>query len=213
MQTPKAIIFDCDGTLVDSEVVCQQGLILKFAPLGVRLERNDFDDRYRGWKLAAIVEDVCSRFGVKVDETFERDYRALVDDLARTNGLQPMPGVTEMLRQISIQTCVASSAPVHKIETFLHLAGIRQFFDDRIFSSYEIQKWKPDPGLFLHCADCLGVRPEQCVVVEDSDVGVRAAMAAGMRAFWYRPGGSKSVRNEQVKSFTDMKSLPGLLGL
>jgi beta-phosphoglucomutase-like phosphatase (HAD superfamily) len=93
----------------------------------------------------------------------------------------------------------------------LTLTGLKPFFGEHIFSSYVVQSWKPDPGLFLHAAGAMGFPPAACAVVEDSEVGVQAALNAGMRAFWFTDSGDPRLFPE-VPRFADMRELPGLLG-
>src|SRR5262249_28029536 len=100
--------------------------------------------------------------------------------------------------------------PPEKIARALTVAGLAHFFKDNIFSSYDVGSWKPDPGLFLHAADKMAFPPERCVVVEDSDVGIEAALAAGMRALRYGPSNDDSVTG--AATFNDMAQLPYLLG-
>ena len=101
-----------------------------------------------------------------------------------------MAGALELLRWLSERSwtiCVASSGPPEKIELSLSLTGLLSFFDERIFSSYQVGVWKPDPGLFLHAARALAVDPAECAVVEDSLPGLAAGLAAGMKVFAFQP--------------------------
>ena len=112
-----------------------------------------------------------------------------------------------MLRAISFPFCVASSGPTSKIRQALRVSGLLSFFGKNIFSSYEIESWKPEPGLFLHAAKIMGFSPARCVVVEDSEVGLQAATAAGMRSLKYTP----RARESNHGTFCDMAVLPLLL--
>ena len=108
--------------------------------------------------------------------------------------------------------CVASNGPREKIALSLSITGLLSFFDGRIFSSYELQTWKPDPGLYLHAAGAMKVAPENCAVVEDSVLGVRAGLAAGMRVFAYAAAGdAPEFHLPSVTSFEHMAELPRLL--
>jgi beta-phosphoglucomutase-like phosphatase (HAD superfamily) len=92
-----------------------------------------------------------------------------------------------LVAALNIPMCVASSGPREKIELSLSLTGLLPFFAGRIFSSYEVGFWKPDPGLFLHAAKAMAVEPSRCVVVEDSLPGIQAGIAAGMTVFAFQP--------------------------
>lgn len=115
-----------------------------------------------------------------------------------------------MLEATAYPRCVASSGPVTKIRHALAVSGLSAYFNDNIFSAYEVGAWKPDPGLFLHAARAMGFRPEQCIVVEDSDVGIAAARAAGMRGLRYDPRNPEG-ESQGIVSFNAMENLPELL--
>ncbi|KZL29474.1 HAD-IA family hydrolase [Pseudovibrio sp. Ad37] len=175
--TDRCLIFDLDGTLVDSEPLCSQAF-LDLLP-EINLPLSELMKRFRGRKLSGILADIESILERSLPDSFERDYRVRVDQLFKTE-LEAFPGVIVALSEISAPMCIASSGPRAKIETALEKAGLKSFFGSRIFSSYEVGIWKPDPGLFLHAAQVLQFSPERCVVVEDSEVGICAAKAAGM---------------------------------
>lgn len=175
--TDRCLIFDLDGTLVDSEPLCSQAF-LDLLP-EINLPLSELMKRFRGRKLSGILADVESILERSLPDSFERDYRSRVDQLFKTE-LEAFPGVIEALSDIPMPMCIASSGPRAKIETALEKAGLKGFFGSKIFSSYEVGIWKPDPGLFLHAAWAMQFAPERCVVVEDSEVGTRAAKAAGM---------------------------------
>jgi len=183
------IIFDLDGTLVDSEGLCNQAFLDLLPEIGETLE--SMVERYRGTKLALILADLGARIGRPLPPNFEATYRARVSELFRTD-LRPTPGTIEMLETLSYPKCVASSGPPTKIAEALLSSGLSKYFGDHVFSSYEVGSWKPDPGLFLHAARSMGYSPNQCIVVEDSPAGLQAAAAAGMTAIHYLPGSQYS---------------------
>jgi len=177
------VIFDLDGTLVDSETACNQAFLDLLPELSDPAEL--LVKRYRGKKLSIILADIEQRLGKSLPDTFENSYRLRVAELFACN-LRPMPGVIAMLDSLHVPRCVASSGPPAKMRQALETSGLASYFD-RTFSSYDVGIWKPEPGLFLHAAQEMGFRPSQCAVVEDSEVGVQAAVAAGMVAFHYLP--------------------------
>lgn len=200
---PLCILFDLDGTLVDSEALGCQAL-LEFVPPGA-MSLDEAVRRYRGRKLADIVVDLQAQTGWQADDGFEPAYRARVAELFAEQ-LQPMPGVTEMLESLRGRPiCIASSAPRRKIVQALHVTGLAGYFGDRLFSAYDVGRWKPDPGLFLHAAEAMGFEPDDCVVVEDSEVGLEAATRAGMHSIWFRPG--EAVGSGAVGSMRDVARL------
>ncbi|WP_293935530.1 HAD-IA family hydrolase [Iodobacter sp.] len=197
------VIFDLDGTLVDSEPLCNQAFLDLLPSLSETVV--SLVNRYRGKKLAEILSDIENKLGHSLPEGFEARYRQRVADLFATE-LKPMRGVPEMLGQIQHPFCIASSGPPEKIRHALAITGLATHFGERLFSSYLVKSWKPDPGLFLHAAATLGFAPEQCVVVEDSPVGLKAAAAAGMQALHYAPH-----LVAQGNTFSSMLALPSIL--
>ena len=203
------VIFDLDGTLVDSEGLCNQAFLDLLPQLSDTVE--SLIKRYRGKKLASILADLENRLCQNLPAAFEQDYRQRVAELFARE-LKPMPGVVEMLEATNFPKCIASSGPPLKIRQALHVSGLAPYFGDSIFSSYEVGSWKPAPGLFQYAAHAMGFMPGQCVVVEDSDVGIEAAVAAGMKAFQYvQKSGTLSCRAGDRVPFDDMSQLPQLL--
>ena len=201
------VIFDLDGTLVDSEELCNQA----FVDLLPELEESaeSLTAHFRGLKLSSILADLEQRLGHPLPPDFEPRYRLRVAELFELS-LKPTAGTPEMLQRLGHPCCVASSGPPQKIAHALKLAGLAAFFGDRIFSSYVVGSWKPDPGLFQYAANALGFQPNRCVVVEDSEVGLLAANAAGMHALHYNPSGSRRGSTSHA-SFSDMVKLPELI--
>lgn len=184
----RCVIFDCDGTLVDSEYLCNLGLEIMLRDYGITASATDLMQRFRGGKLATILQTLEAEYEVSLQRDFIPTYRALVEQLFEQQ-LKPCAGVSEALSALTLPICVASSGPPEKIEKSLALSGLRDFFNDRIFSSYVVGSWKPDPGIFLYAAREMGFEPRHCAVVEDSPVGIAAAEAAGMHTILYDPEG------------------------
>lgn len=196
-------IFDLDGTLVDSEHLCSLALAELLPALDEPVDV--LTARYRGLRLATILEDLEARLVTRLPADFEARYRARLGTLF-TQALRPMPGAADMLARLPFARCVASSGPMAKIAQALEVCGLSDFLPQR-FSSYDIGAWKPDPGLFLHAARTLGYPPERCVVIEDSEVGLQAAAAAGMRALHYVPGATQPASRAQSR-LRDLRELP-----
>lgn len=201
------VIFDLDGTLVDSELLCNQAFVDLLPELQETAE--SLTQHYRGQKLSSILVELEQRLGYPLPPDFEPRYRLRVAELFDLY-LRPTAGTPEMLQRLGYLCCVASSGPPQKIAHALKTAGLAHFFGDRVFSSYEVGSWKPDPGLFLHAAKVLGFQPNRCVVVEDSEPGLRAAGAAGMHALHYEPSGG-TCGSKSLASFSDMGKLPYLV--
>jgi HAD superfamily hydrolase (TIGR01509 family) len=132
-------------------------------------------------------------------------------DAAFRASLRPVPGVVDALNGITEETCVASSGPHSKMQLTLGLCGLLGRFEGRIFSAWDVPNGKPSPDLFLHAASSLGFSPGECVVVEDSPVGVAAARAAGMRCFGFAARTPAERLAEADHVFNSMAELPGLI--
>lgn len=204
--TSVALIFDLDGTLVDSESLNNQAF-LDLIP-GLTDNVSDLAQRYRGLKLARILADLECRLGTRLGADFETRYRNRVRDLYESD-LKPTPGIPTALTALPQQKSVASSAPRAKIEHALSLTGLVEFFAGHIYSSYEVGSWKPDPALFLHAASKMGVAPSSCVVIEDSPVGVEAALRAGMHVLEFK--GNAVAQADRHRTFASMSELPTLV--
>jgi HAD superfamily hydrolase (TIGR01509 family) len=182
----KCIIFDCDGTLVDSEYLCNLGLEMMLKKYDIEASAVEMMKRFRGGKLATILKTIESEHRVKLKEDFVSSYRSIVDELFEER-LEPCDGVDAALTEIELPKCVASSGPLEKINKALSISGLSRHFNGNIFSSYVVGSWKPDPGLFLHAAKEMGFQSGECAVVEDSSVGIAAAKSAGMQPILYNP--------------------------
>ena len=206
----KLTIFDCDGTLVDSEVLANEVLVEVVAEHGLSLTVPEALAIFRGCKMADCVAQLEARLGRRLPQDFVRILRARTAAAFR-NRLRPVAGALDLVRAMTGPICVASSGPMGKIRLSLSLTGLLPFFEGRIFSSYEIQSWKPDPGLFLHAAHRMGAEPRDCVVVEDSLPGIHAGLAAGMRVFAFQPHGDEAELPSDVVVVKRLSELPRLL--
>ncbi|MFN8443320.1 MAG: HAD-IA family hydrolase [Caldilineaceae bacterium] len=203
------LIFDCDGTLVDSERLGMEAFVATLATLGILVSTDNCLERYRGWQLDAMVSDVARRTSDFRGDEFIPLYRKHERELLASQ-LRPIPGVKRMLDRLILPKCVASSAPLDKIRRSLQTTGLGHYFGEKLFSSYEIKSWKPEPDLFLHAAKSMGFLSSQCAVIEDSRVGVEAALAARMKVFYF---GSEQKITEmgEVTMFQHMSELPNLI--
>lgn len=203
------IIFDCDGTLVDSEKLGNQVVIDLFAEYGVVVEPDEYRRLYRGVQLLEIIARLEAAHDVKTADDFVPRYRQRLDAMLEQR-LQPIPGIRDVLAHLSLPKCVATSAPQEKLRLCLGVTGLRPFFGDNLFSSYDINSWKPAPDLFLHAAQTMGFAPAECAVVEDSPVGVAAGLAAGMTTIHFNHN-SEHEAIEGVVAIEHMAELPAVL--
>lgn len=191
IQQPRfdAVLFDLDGTLVDSETTAMDVLHEEGVALGLAVSREQAHTAFRGQPMSRCVAYIAERlprpvpvFGEDFAAGFTAHIRRRQAERFRQH-LLPMPGARELLQALSLPYCVATNGPREKAELTLGLTGLLPFFDQRLFCAYEVGSFKPEPGLFLHAAQALGARPAHCAVVEDSLPGVLAGLAAGMQVF------------------------------
>jgi HAD superfamily hydrolase (TIGR01509 family) len=181
------VIFDCDGVLVDSEVLSVEAMAQVLRAAGVPASEGMIA-RCFGMKQADILMRIATETGVDIPpEVPERLWPATRALFERS--LKPMPGVEGFLMQLGDhKRCVASSSSPERIRVSLKLAGLDRFFGDDIFSSHQVARGKPAPDLFLFAAASMGIEPQRCVVIEDSIFGVEGARAAGMTAYGFGGG-------------------------
>lgn len=202
----EAIIFDCDGTLVDSETLGVSVLVEVAAERGAALVGHDLLEELRGLKMAECVELLERRGGVRLREDFVPTARRRMADAFRRQ-LRPMEGARELLASLTVPLYVASSGPREKIELSLSVTGLAPLIRGRFVSSYDVGTWKPEPGIFLHAASVMGVAPHACGVVEDSEPGIIAGLAAGMRVFAYGEASSLVAQRRGVEHFRTHREL------
>lgn len=209
----KLVIFDCDGVLVDSDRIAirvEAGVISR---LGWPITEAEIIERFVGHSDEHLISQIEAHLGHKLPADWDKEVEPLYR-AAFTAELTPVDGIVEALEQISLLTCVASNGSHEKMRFTLGLTDLYQRFEGRIFSASEVAHGKPAPDLFLHAAAQLGVEPSECMVVEDSQPGIEAARAAGMRVLAYAGGlirGSK-IEGPNTITFNDMRALPALLG-
>lgn len=212
------VIFDCDGVLVDSEVVAARVLARELTAIGFPLTAEECIARYTGINMRAVVERVEAEWGQPLPIGFVERVRAGDADAFRAE-LRAVPGVRDMLPLLAHPKCVASSGSLAKMRLTLTLTGLRPFFArDSLFSADLVTNGKPAPDLFLLASARMRVRRERCVVIEDSVAGVQAGIAAGMRVLGFAgashcgPGYDALLREAGAgEVFTDMARLPCLL--
>lgn len=182
------VIFDCDGVLIDSEIISAQMLLDELATLGVRIDLDYVARHFLGRSYPVVMAQIRAEFGLDLPAAFEDAYRARLLDAFRRD-LKVMPGVARVLHRMAVPWCVATSSSPRRAEMSLQLAGLWQLVEGRLFTASEVARGKPAPDLFLHAAARMGADPARCLVIEDSLTGIRAGRAAGM-AVWRFTGGS-----------------------
>ena len=218
MSAPGLIVFDCDGVLVDSEPLAVRVLVETLAEAGVRMDVEEAYGAFLGRSLGTVCQVLRDRWQVDVDAAAlqgmrERLYRVLRREL------QPMPGMAETLAALDVPYCVASSSQLERVALQLEVTGLSSFFGGNVFCAAMVERGKPAPDLFLHAARRMQVEPGRCIVVEDSPVGISAALNAGMTALGFVGGShARSERHRRALEalgprlvFGDMRELPALV--
>jgi HAD superfamily hydrolase (TIGR01509 family) len=187
MQKIKAVIFDCDGTLVDSEVLGAKAMYEVAAKYGCNMGFDAFVHSYTGRNMALNIETINSFSETPMPDEFATEVRAAMavkfeQELKEIDGAKAM---LMHLRERGIPIAMATNGPRVKAEHTLGLTGLLPFFQnpDSLFSAYDHHTFKPDPKLFLLAAEFLGIPPANCAAVEDSLSGLKAAVNAGMQTF------------------------------
>ncbi|MEA2882054.1 MAG: hypothetical protein QOH32_1310 [Bradyrhizobium sp.] len=211
------VIFDCDGVLVDSEVVSCRAHADMLTRYGYPITADQVLDLFLG------VSDREARLAVEAEtgRPLPADFEALMKQAALdsyADDLRPLPYMAETIAALDVPKCVASSGTPEKIRHGLTCAGLYDLLAPHIFSATQVMRGKPAPDLFLFAAEQMKVRPERCVVIEDSVPGVTGALAAGMTVLGFhggshcRPGYADRLREAGASvTFDDMRQLPRLI--
>ena len=196
------VIFDCDGVLVETETLGAEVLRDCLAPLGVQVNVAEVFALFRGKSIAVCAEQVaaliadnepyCSWPEAERLDFAEQFWARVQDETLRAfeRGVEPIPGIKQVLKHLQnkgTEFCVASNGRHEKMQLSLTQSGLIEFFPRHRFSATDVSEGKPAPDLFLLAANTLGYTPGECVVVEDSPSGARAARLAGMQLFAYCP--------------------------
>jgi HAD superfamily hydrolase (TIGR01509 family) len=182
------VIFDCDGVLIDSEIISAEMLVRELNALGLAIDLDYVARHFLGRSYPVVMETIRREFGLDLPPEFESRYRETLLEAFRRE-LKIMPGVREVMEGLRVPFCVATSSSPRRAAFSLRLVGLDGLVGDRLFTASEVSRGKPAPDLFLHAAAKMGVAPAACLVIEDSLTGVRAGLAAEM-SVWRFTGGS-----------------------
>ena len=181
------LVLDCDGVLIDSEVLASRAGSDCLSTCGIDMGAAEVRRRYTGMSFAAWTADVQARHGVRLPPDFADVFATRLRQRFELE-LQPVPGIVELLDTLALPRCVASSSSPERLLHSLTLTGLHGRLAPHIYSVAHVSRGKPAPDLFLHAAAQMGTPPERCVVVEDSVAGIQAARAAGMHAIGFCGG-------------------------
>jgi HAD superfamily hydrolase (TIGR01509 family) len=207
----KCIIFDCDGVLVDSEAISCGVLVEMANGAGLNIDLDFALSEFMGKHLDANFKYISDRVKTGLPDNLMQYYRERTATLFKEK-LQPIPGIHDLIDRLEVPFCVASSGPVEKIVGNLTTVGLIDKFEGKIFSAYTIQKWKPDPAVFLWAAETMGFSPNECAVIEDSPSGVAAGIAGGFDVWAYVATGHENKYSHlDIPVFHDMNELDSLM--
>ncbi|MFI5510993.1 HAD family hydrolase [Mycobacterium sp. NPDC051804] len=206
-----AVLFDLDGTLVDSQGAETLAMQCFTRQLGGTILATDIADLVAGRRMQEAIDMLCARIGVDPPADALLRVRQLAEYFLERR-LRCIPGVGAALRQIDHPKFVVSNSPVDMINDRLSRTKLLHHFPAAHFSAYEYQTWKPAPDLYLAAIHDLGLDPDAAIAVEDSRVGVQAAVEAGLRVYWYQPSfHGANCWVGRVRMFGQMSALPAML--
>jgi HAD superfamily hydrolase (TIGR01509 family) len=214
---PELIIFDCDGVLLDSEVIACRVDAACLAEIGIAMPAEEVMDRYLGISAGAMCADIERRMACVLPPDFAATLHRRTA-AAFESELEPMPGIEAALAALPQRRCVASSSTPERLRHALSLTGLLSYFEPHVFSATQVARGKPAPELFWFAARAMQVMPGACLVIEDSIPGVQAAVAAGMPAIGFvggghcRPGHADRLRAAGAVAIAgEMRRLPALV--
>lgn len=213
------VIFDCDGVLIDSEVISTRTLIETLASHGLPVDLDYVRSTYLGRSVATVKADFRRLTGRDLAEGFEAELLARLLSAYRRD-LKIVEGVRDLLDGLPLPFCMATSSGTERARLSLEVVGLLPAFEGRTFCASMVERGKPAPDLFLLAARTLGAAPERCLVIEDSTVGVQSARNAGMTV-WRFVGGShlrglpetELDVGADVRVFVSMKDVAAALGV
>lgn len=210
--TPKLVIFDCDGVLVDSEPIANRVLHDILTRHGATFSYAESCAEFTGKNRYAVIA-YAQKYGLTLPADWSEEFYATSIDLLSKH-CQPIPHIrTAIDALIAANTpfCVASNGVHPKMRATLTTTGLLPFFEGKMYSGYDVKNGKPAPDLFLHAASQFNTAPADCVVIEDSATGLQAAAAAKMPRFAYAPHPKMVLHG--ATPFASMTELPKLLNL
>lgn len=215
-----AVLFDCDGVLVDSEPITNRVLAEMLRELGWPITTEECIRIFTGKAVRDEIAIIETRTGVRIGEDWMAQFRRRRNE-ALDSELVEIAGAPEAVRALhdalNGRVAVASGADLRKVELQLAKVGLSDCFAGRVFSGQDMPRSKPFPDVYLAAALALGVAPCRCAIVEDTITGATAGVAAGATVFGYSPGNTGHSSPDSLRAvgvahvFTDMAELPGLL--
>jgi HAD superfamily hydrolase (TIGR01509 family) len=209
----EAILFDCDGVLVDSEAITCGVLRDMFEEQGWRMTLAECMRRFVGHTVKSQRTVIEAHTGVPLTDAWLEQFYALRNERL-TQDITAIEGVHEAVAHLNDhcqgRIAVASGADRFKVEMMLKQVGLIEFFEGRIFSGHEMPRSKPHPDVYLAAAAHLQIDPSRCLVIEDTTVGITAGVAAGATVWAYAPPGADAHALRQAGAVQVFEHMRGL---
>jgi HAD superfamily hydrolase (TIGR01509 family) len=212
------VVFDCDGVLIDSEMLANRSEVDFLKSVGIEFDLGDYMNRFVGKNTQDVLKGIELSHGIRLSAEFWKSVEENTFNVFQTE-LKPTTGIFEFLASIDKPKCVASSSSLNRLDLTLKVTGLFDRFSPHIFSAEQVDCGKPAPDLFLFAAKQMQVHPDRCVVIEDSLTGVRAGVAAGMTVLGYAGGShiqpghpAKLLEEGAIEVFSEMSQLSNWLG-
>jgi len=210
-----ALIFDCDGVLVDSEYLASRVETEVARDLGLELGLEEAHEMFLGKTVEGVLDALAARIGTRPSNTWTYNWafataRAFVRELKAVDGVHV---AVRELRRRGHPMAVASQSPLARVQLSLQVAGFGGLFGDHIYVTSMVARPKPAPDIYLLAAERLGAAPRNCIVIEDSPAGAKAALAAGMRVLGFAPGPTAAaMKASGAQVIRSMDELIGAIG-
>lgn len=211
------VIFDCDGVLLETELLANQAEVNALKNLGYSISLENYIDLALGQHNDQVTLILKEKLGVNLSELYWQEV-ILQQEQLFGDQLVPVEGIRDVLQAITKKMCIASSSSMKRLNYTLGITDILPYFENRIFSTEFVSRGKPFPDIYLYSAEKMNVPANECIVIEDSLAGIEGALAAGMTVFAF--GGGQHITNrirEKLKTsgahlfFENMYDLPALL--
>ncbi len=189
MAACELVLFDCDGTIMDTELLAAECEVEALSAYGIKLTPREFSARFAGTSSEVVKDAMEEELGRSLPDDHIKTVKSKMREKLWREA-KPMPGIQELLDQLDQPRCVCSNADMEKLKIELTRGELWDRFRPYVFSAHDLEsnKRKPEPDIFLHAAAEFEVAPENCVVVEDSIAGIKAGKAAGMRVIGFTGG-------------------------
>ncbi|MBZ5486547.1 HAD-IA family hydrolase [Halomonas aquamarina] len=214
MNSPLCLLFDSDGTLVDSEILLAEVMGELLPEFGLPFSARQYMEEFRGVRFKTVVNTLEARFETLSSTRFdalESDMRARMEARMRAE-LDPIEGMPAALEALGdYPKAVVSNGPERKIRCALESTRLEHHFAGNLFSAYTLNVWKPDPELYRKAAAAMGFAPERCVVIDDAAVGVQAGLAAGMNVVHLNHFPEEETTPEGAVEIRHARELPGVI--